>query len=94
MKYHSFTPNIVAYLFLALVAVVSVTIFLALVNDVMATKTVLETSSGQKSICTRFQYNYSLKSTQCAERVLVAATCKKVESVGPIFDPIITTTCE
>lgn len=38
MKYHSFTPNFVAYLFLALVAVVSVTIFLALVNDEMVSR--------------------------------------------------------
>lgn len=55
---------------------------------------VLDTYSGQKSVCTRFQYNSASKSTQCVERLLVAATCKKIEHTGPIFGTFTNTKCE
>ena len=55
---------------------------------------VLDTYSGQKLVCTRTQYNYSTKTTQCVERVNVAAVCKKIEHTGPIFGTFITERCE
>jgi hypothetical protein len=94
MKYYSFTPKVFIYFFLALGITIVGTVFLALVNDAMSTKTVLQTWPGTKSVCARQQYNYSLKITQCVEHRSVPATCKKVETAGPIFDAFVNTNCE
>jgi hypothetical protein len=83
-------PMFVGGVFLSAVVMV----FIALTNDVLGTKTVLETFPGTKSVCARQQYNYSLKVTQCVEHRTVAAVCKKVEHKGPIFDPFVNTSCE
>ena len=86
--------NIFPYTIFAGFVAVGIVVLVALVNDVLSTKTVLETFPGQKSVCTRQQWNYNLKVTQCVEHALVTATCKKIESVGPVFDPIISTQCD
>ena len=67
---------------------------LALFNKALGTETVLDTYAGTKSVCTRFEYNYSVKHQDCKAYATVPATCKKVELVGPIFDPIQYTQCE
>jgi len=85
--------NIVPYAIFAGFCAVGVAVLIALVNDVLSTKTVLETWPGTKSVCARQQYNYNLKITQCVEHRSVPATCNKIESVGPIFDPIVHTEC-
>jgi len=89
-----FSPKVFIYFLGSLAALIMGTVLLALMNDVLATKTVLDTYPGTKTVCARQQYNYSLKITQCVENRTVAATCKTVESDGPIFDPIISTRCE
>lgn len=83
-------PMFVAGVFLSAAFVV----VLALFNSVLGTHTVIETFPGTKSVCSRQQFNYSLKVTQCVEHVTVSAVCKKVETNGPIFDPFVSTTCE
>ena len=55
---------------------------------------VLDTFEGQKSVCTHYQYNYSLKHTQCMGYKSVPATCKKVEHTGPVFGTFTNTRCE
>ena len=92
-KTHSFTPKFIIYLFGGLALLVMGTLFLCAVNDAMATKTVLETFPGTKSVCTHSQWNYSLKVTQCKTYATVPATCTKIETVGPIFDPYVNTNC-
>ncbi len=93
-KMYSFTPKFVIYLFGGLALFFVGTLFLCAVNDAMATKTVLDTFPGTKSVCTRTEYNYSVKHTVCKTYATVPATCKKVETVGPIFDPYVNTNCE
>jgi len=83
-------PAFVAGVFLSGAALV----VLALINSVLGHQTVLETFPGTKSVCSRQQVNYSLKVTQCVEHITVAATCKKIEHTGPIFDAFVNTTCE
>jgi hypothetical protein len=85
--------NFVPYTIFAGFIAVGMVVLIALVNDVLATKTVLETWPGTKSVCTRQEWNYSLKVTQCKAYANVPATCNKIESVGPIFGPIIHTEC-
>ena len=85
--------NIVPYTIFAGFIAVGMVVLIALVNDVLSTKTVLETWPGTKSVCTRQEWNYSLKVTQCKAYASVPATCNKIESVGPIFDPIVHTEC-
>jgi hypothetical protein len=85
--------NIVPYTIFAGFVAVGVVVLIALVNDVLATKTVLETWPGTKSVCTRQEWNYSLKVTQCKAYASVPATCKKTETAGPIFDPFVYTDC-
>ncbi len=93
-KMYSFTPNWVWYLFGSLALFVGGAIILAMFNKVLGTETVLETFPGTKSVCTRQEYNYSVKHTVCKTYASVPATCTKKELVGPIFDPIIHTECE
>lgn len=69
-------------------------LFVCAIDQAFGSDVVLDTYSGQKSVCTRQQYNYSTKSTQCVERVLVAATCKKVEHNGPVFGIFTNERCE
>ena len=85
--------NIVPYTIFAGFLVAMFALFLCAVNYAMATHTVLETWPGTKSVCTRQEWNYSLKVTQCKAYANVPATCNKIESVGPIFDPIVHTEC-
>ena len=92
-KMYSFTPNWIWYLFGALALFVSGAVLLALFNQALGTDTVLETWPGTKSVCTRYEYNYSLKHTECKAHASVPATCQKKELVGPIFDPIVHTEC-
>jgi len=56
--------------------------------------TVLDTFAGQKSVCTHYQYNNSLKQTQCMGYKSVPATCNKVEHTGPVFGTFTNTRCE
>lgn len=83
-------PMFVAGVFLSAAFVV----VLALVNSVLGTQTVIETWPGTKSVCSRQQFNYSLKVTQCVEHITVSAVCKKIEHTGPIFDTFTNSTCE
>ena len=83
-------PAIVAAAMLS----VGFVVVLAMFNSVLGHQTVLETYPGTKQVCSRQQYNYSLKITQCVEHITVAATCKKIEHTGPIFDAFVNTTCE
>ncbi len=92
-KMHSFTPTFIIYLFGGLALFVVGTLFLCAVNDAMATKTVLDTFPGTKSVCTRTEYNYSVKHTVCKTYASVPATCKKTETAGPIFDAFVHTEC-
>jgi hypothetical protein len=92
-KMYSFTPKFIIYLFGGLALSVLGLLFLCAVNDAMATKTVLETFPGTKSVCTHQEYNYSVKHTVCKTYATVPATCKKTETVGPIFDPYVNTDC-
>ncbi len=92
-KMHSFTPTFIIYLFGGLALFVVGTLFLCAVNDAMATKTVLDTFPGTKSVCTRTEYNYSVKHTVCKTYATVPATCKKTETAGPIFDAFVHTEC-
>jgi hypothetical protein len=89
--------NIVPYTlfagFIAIGVITVIALFLCAVNDAMATKTVLETWPGTKSVCTRQEWNYSLKVTQCKAYANVPATCKKTETAGPIFDAYMYTEC-
>ena len=77
----------------AVLAFIVLTVMLALTNKVLGTETVLETYAGTKSVCTRTEYNYSLKYTQCKAYATVSATCKKLRLDGPIFDPIFHEEC-
>lgn len=65
-----------------------------LINDGFATKTVLETYPGTKSVCVATRYDYSVKHSVCTQHKNVPATCTKTEVVGPIFESFITTRCE
>ena len=69
-------------------------LFVCAIDQAFGTDVVLDTYSGQKSVCTRYQYNAASKSTQCMERLLVAATCKKIEHTGPVFGTFINERCE
>jgi len=64
------------------------------IDHAIGTDKVLNTWTGTKSVCSRQQYNYSLKVTQCKEYKSVPAACKKVEHTGPIFGTFINDRCE
>ena len=92
-KMYSFTPNWAIYLFGGLALFVVGLGLLCAVNDIMATKTVLATFPGTKSVCTHSEYNYSVKHTVCKTYASVPATCVKTETAGPIFDAFTHTEC-
>ena len=93
-KMHSFTPPVVVVIIATLALLFVGTLFLLTVNEAFATKTVLDTYPGTKSVCSRTEYSYSVKHTVCKEYRSVPATCKKVETDGPVFDKFVNTTCE
>ncbi len=93
MKTYSFTPPLIGYTVVGLMVFVAFVVLLALTNKVLGTETVLETYAGTKSVCTGYEYNYSLKHTVCKAHATVPATCKKTRLDGPIFDPIIYDEC-
>ena len=84
----------IPHLLLAYFIAIPLLLFVCAIDQGFGTDVVLDTYSGQKSVCTRTQYNYSVKTTQCVERVLVAATCKKIEHTGPIFGTFTNERCE
>ena len=84
----------IPHLLLACFIAIPLLLFVCAIDQGFGTDVVLDTYSGQKSVCTRTQYNYSVKTTQCVERVLVAATCKKIEHTGPIFGTFTNDRCE
>lgn len=85
-----YIPHLIVGCFIAM----PVLLVLCAIDQGFGSDQVLDTYSGQKSVCTRIQYNYSVKTTQCVERVLVAATCKKVEHTGPVFGTFTNERCE
>jgi len=84
----------IPHLMLAAIIAMPLLLLVCAIDQGFGSDKVLDTYSGQKSVCTRYQYNNSTKSTQCVERVLVAATCKKVEHTGPIFGVFVNERCE
>ena len=84
----------IPHLMLGIIIAMPLFLFVCAIDQAFGNDVVLDTFSGEKSICTRTQYNYSVKTTQCVERVNVAATCKKVEHTGPVFGTFINTKCE
>jgi len=85
-----YIPHLIVGCFIAM----PVLLFVCAIDQAFGNDVVLDTYSGQKSVCTRYQFNSSLKTTQCVERVLVAATCKKIEHDGPIFGKFTNERCE
>lgn len=84
----------IPYLILGCLIAMPLFLFVCAIDQGFGSDKVLDTYSGQKSVCTRTQYNYSVKTTQCVERVLVAATCKKIEHTGPVFGVFTSERCE
>ena len=93
MKRYDATSIILGLVGLAAAAFAALLVAL-MVNDGFATKTVLETFPGTKSVCVATRYDYSVKHTVCTQHKSVAATCTKTEVAGPVFDTFITTRCE
>jgi len=86
--------DFIPHLILCCIIAMPVLLFVCAIDQGFGSDKVLDTYSGQKSVCTRTQYNYSVKTTQCVERVLVAATCKKTEHTGPVFGVFTNERCE
>ena len=86
--------DFIPHLIVAAIIAMPVLLFVCAIDQGFGSDVVLDTYSGQKSVCTRYQYNNNTKSTQCVERVMVAATCKKIEHTGPIFGTFINERCE
>jgi hypothetical protein len=84
----------IPHLIVASIVAIPVLLFVCAIDDAFGTDVTLDTYSGQKSVCTRWQYNSASKSTQCAERLMVAATCKKIEHTGPVFGVVVHERCE
>ena len=93
MKRYDSTSIVLGVIGLAMAATGALLIALV-ANDVMATKTVLETFPGTKSICVATRYDYSVKHTVCTAYNSVPATCTKTDVDGPIFSRFESTNCK
>jgi hypothetical protein len=85
-----FIPHFILACILAMPALLIV----CAIDQGFGSNQVLNTWTGTKSVCSRQQYNYSLKITQCKEYTTVPAVCKKVEHTGPIFGTFTNDRCE
>lgn len=93
-KFRSFTPTFIIVLFVLIAAVFAGTLLLCVINDAFATKTVVNTYAGTKSVCAGTRYDYSVKHSICTGYKTVAATCKTTETAGPVFKPFTSTECK
>lgn len=84
----------IPHLILGCIIAMPVLLFVCAIDQAFGNDVVLNTWPGQKSVCARQQFNYSLKVTQCVEYKSVPATCKKVEHTGPIFGTFTNDRCE
>ena len=85
-----FIPHLIVAFFIAM----PLLLFVCAIDQAFGDDVMLNTWAGTKSVCSRQQYNYSLKITQCVEYKSVPAVCKKVEHTGPIFGTFINDRCE
>lgn len=85
-----FIPHLIVGCFIAM----PVLLFVCAIDQGFGSDKVLDTFEGQKSVCTHYQYNNSLKHTQCMGYKSVPATCNKVEHTGPVFGTFTNTRCE
>jgi hypothetical protein len=91
----SYNPlDYIPHLIVGCIIAMPLFLFVCAIDQGFGSDKVLDTYSGQKSVCTRYQFNSSLKVTQCVERVMVAATCKKIEHTGPVFGVFTNERCE
>ena len=80
-------------LFLGAIAAAVALMMSCVINDSFATKTVLETYPGSKTVCVAQSYSYSVKHTVCNKYKSVPATCVKTQVAGPLFDTYTNTEC-
>lgn len=85
-----FIPHLILGCFIAL----PVLLFVCAIDQAFGNDVILDTYAGQKSVCSTWQYNAAVKSTQCMSYKSVLATCKKVEHTGPVFGTFTNTRCE
>lgn len=69
-------------------------LFVCAIDQAFGTDVTLDTYSGQKSVCSVWQYNAASKTTQCQSYKTVPATCKKIEHTGPVFGVFTNDRCE
>lgn len=85
-----YIPHLIIGCFVAL----PVFLFVCAIDQAFGSDVTLDTFPGTKSVCSFYQYNYSLKTTQCMSYKSVEATCKKVEHTGPVFGTFVNTRCD
>ena len=93
MKRYDATSIIHALIGLVMAAFAALLVAL-LINDIFADKTVLETFPGTRVICVAQRYDYSVKHTVCTQQKTIPAKCTRTQSIGPIFEPTISTSCK
>ena len=85
-----YIPHLILGCFIAL----PILLFVCAIDQAFGSDVVLQTWNGSKSVCSRTEYNYSVKHTVCKEYKSVPALCKKIEHTGPVFGTFINDRCE